>query len=287
MNSSIVSVKITFIGAGSMAEAVIRGLVEKAGVPPAHIRVINRQNADRLAELKQRYGVGTASGEEARAAVVRDADLVVLAMKPKDVASGLAGMRGLLHPGQLIVSMVAGLSISTIHDLLRSRLPVVRTMPNTSSHIGLGATGLSFSQAVEEPQQRIALEMFRSMGTAVVVEEALLDTVTGVSGSGPAYVYYLIESMIRGGIEGGLAPEAARELTIQTVLGAAQMVRSTGEDPAELRRKVTSPNGTTQAALETLDRYHFSEAVEGAVRRAAERAGELGLELSNQAARNS
>jgi len=127
------------------------------------------------------------------------------------------------------------------------------------------------------------LEMFRSIGEVNIVGEELLDIVTGVSGSGPAYVYYLMEAMIRGGVEGGLTPETARQLTVQTVLGAAQMVKMTGEDPQMLRQKVTSPNGTTQAALETLDKSRVQEALVKAVLRAAERARELGDEIARTA----
>jgi pyrroline-5-carboxylate reductase len=160
---------------------------------------------------------------------------------------------------------------------------IVRTMPNTSSTIGLGATGISFSSTVSNGQRLLAETMFQSIGLTAVVEEPLLDAVTGVSGSGPAYVYYLMEAMIEAGLSLGLSEEAARELTVQTVLGAAHMVKATNENPAELRRKVTSPNGTTQAAIETLDAHSFSQAVVRAIGRAAERAGEMGDEIERSA----
>jgi pyrroline-5-carboxylate reductase len=274
---------MTFIGAGSIAEAIIRGLLETGKAAAGQICAINRSDEARLTALRERYGIETASEADAKERMIRRADLLVLAMKPKDVAECLKNIRHLIGERQIVVSVVAGLSIATIHALLGRSLPVIRAMPNTSCTIGLSATGICFSDGVDEAARALALEMFRSVGAAIVVEEKLMDIVTGVSGSGPAYVYYLMEAMIRGGIEGGLSPEAARELTVQTVLGAAQMVRATLEEPAELRRKVTSPNGTTQAALRTLDGYRFGEAVANAVQRAAERAREMGAEISEAA----
>lgn len=149
-------------------------------------------------------------------------------------------------------------------------------MPNTSSTIGLGATGISFSESVNDEQRNLALTMFNAVGLSAVVEEPLIEAVNGVSGSGPAYVYYLMEAMIDAGVQLGLSPEAAKDLTVQTVRGAAEMVFSTGENPGELRRKVTSPNGTTQAAIETLDRFAFQEGLNKAILRCAERAREMG-----------
>ncbi|TBL79692.1 pyrroline-5-carboxylate reductase [Paenibacillus thalictri] len=275
--------KITFVGAGSMAEAIIRGLTGKHVARPDNIFVFNRQDAAKLDSIKSTYGVQITAEPAAKDEFVRQADVVVVAFKPKDAVEGLRGLRELLHPGQLLVSVIAGLSVDTIEHILATKQPIARTMPNTSSTIGLGATGLSFSTTVTETQRAIAREMFEATGLVSVVEESQLDIVTGVSGSGPAYIYYMMEAMIQGGMKGGLSEEAARQLTVQTVLGAANMVLHTGENPADLRRKVTSPNGTTQAAIETLDRNHFSEGVVQAVLRCAERAKEIGEGISESA----
>ncbi len=272
----MLSQNIAFIGAGSMAEAVMRGLVDQRKARPENIFVVNRQNRERLFELKERYRVQIAAEQAAKEEFIRRADIVVLAVKPKDVGQTLTEIRHLIGDGQLLVSVVAGLSIRTMERLLARSVPIARTMPNTSSTIGLGATGISFSAKVEPKHEQLALEMFESIGIVSVVEEQQLDIVTGVSGSGPAYVYYMMEAMIAAGIEGGLSEETARRLTVQTVLGAAQMVKTTEEDPAALRRKVTSPGGTTEAALETLDEYRFSESIVRAIARAAGRAAELG-----------
>jgi pyrroline-5-carboxylate reductase len=183
----------------------------------------------------------------------------------------------------LLISLIAGLSIQTIEALLDLPFPIARSMPNTSSSIGLGSTGLTFSESTGLNQQKLAIDIFASVGEVFVVEEAQIDILTGLSGCGPAYVYYLMEAMISSGIQGGLSAEMARDLTVQTVLGAASMVKATETAPAVLRKKVTSPNGATQAAMETMDRFHFTEAVEKAVLRASERANELGAMIAAEA----
>lgn len=282
---SLTSAKITFIGAGSMAEAIVRGLTSQKDADASRITMINRQDTDRLKQLHESYGVSYAAELETKNRATAEADVVVVAFKPKDAIEGLKALAPLLNRSQLLVSVIAGMSIATIDAVLGGTgQPIVRTMPNTSSSIGLGATGISFSSQVNKEQQLLAIDMFASTGIVSVVEESKLDIVTGVSGSGPAYIYYMMEAMIEGGIRGGLTPEAAKELTVQTVLGAANMVKVTGEEPADLRRKVTSPNGTTQAALEMLDQHDFSTGVAKAVLRCAERAGELGDAINSQAA---
>lgn len=243
-----------------MAEAIVRGLLERRLTLPGQISMINRQDQERLKQLHDRYHVITPFTEDAKQQSLEQADIIFLAMKPKDAQGALLHLKHFVQPHQLVVSLIAGLSIRTIERLLETSIPVVRTMPNTSSTIGLGATGICFSPSVSDRLRKLSEEIFHSIGiTAIVEEESLLDAVTGLSGSGPAYVYYLMESMIEAGKKLGLDDEAARTLTIQTVIGAAHMVQSTGEEPAELRRKVTSPNGTTQAALELLNSHNVSE----------------------------
>ncbi|MCZ8518810.1 MULTISPECIES: pyrroline-5-carboxylate reductase [Paenibacillus] len=273
--------QITFVGAGSMAEAIIRGLIDQGGVPGENLFVVNRSNAERLAELHTRYGIRYAMDQLAKDEAIRSADIVVLAFKPKDAVDGILALKPQLRPGQLIVSVIAGLSVATMHGLLGSdSYAIVRTMPNTSSTIGLGATGIAFSESVTEKQQELAYEMFASTGIVTVVDESQIDAITGVSGSGPAYVYYMMEAMMEGGTRAGLSREESRRLTIQTFLGAAGMVEATGEEPADLRRKVTSPNGTTQAAIEVMDRAGFQDALIAGILRSKERAGEMGEAIS-------
>jgi pyrroline-5-carboxylate reductase len=272
--------KIIFIGAGSMAEAIIRGLLQKEKVVSTNILALNRSNHEKLKQLHAQYNIQVNSMSELASGTIQGADIIILAMKPKDAAQAIKQLQHLLHTKQLIISLIAGLSIETIEALLLLPFPIARTMPNTSSSIGLGSTGISFSQSTELNHQKLAIEIFGSVGEVFIVEEAQLDILTGVSGCGPAYVYYLMEAMISGGIQGGLSAEMAHDLTVQTVLGAASMVKKMETAPAILRKNVTSPNGATQAALETMDHYQFSEGVEKAVLRASERANELGAMIA-------
>lgn len=278
---------ICFIGAGSMSEAIVRGLTKLNRVNPNPITMINRGNVDRLNELITAYGVSGAQDEEQRKQAVSSADIIVLAMKPKDAADAIRMYSSSLRTDQLLISVIAGLSIPSIKKLAGISLPIVRCMPNTSSTIGFGATGISYSDSVSTEQRQMARDIFESTGIVCEVEEAALDIVTGVSGSGPAYIYYVMEAMIAGGIAGGLDASTARLLTVQTVLGAANMVLQTEENPADLRKKVTSPGGTTQAALELMSANGVSEHISNAVLRAAERAAELGAAIADQINANS
>lgn len=272
--------KIAFIGAGSMAEAIIRGLVQQNIASPSQIYVLNRSNQEQLEALNARYGIQTALTAEQKELYVRNADIVVIAMKPKDVRQAFSEFSTWLHSGQLLVSVVAGLSLETMALLVPEGMPVVRTMPNTSSTIGKGATGMCFSGGAGEDLQRMAVALFQATGEVCVVAEDMMNMVNGISGSGPAYVYYFMEAMIAHGVAGGLPSELAQQLTVQTVLGAAAMVKETGEEPSELRRKVTSPNGTTQAAIEVFDRLGLADAVGAGIRRCVERAAEIGDGIS-------
>lgn len=273
---------IVFLGAGSMAEALLRGIVEAKLVPPSAVSVLNRSNRARLEQLQASYGIRVPemNNDAERRRIVGEADIIVLAMKPKDASGGIREFQDVLRPQQLLVSVVAGLSVHTMETLLGRPQPIVRTMPNTSSTIGLGATGLACSASVSSGQRDMAVQMLEAVGKAVMLDESQLNLVTGVSGSGPAYVYYLMEAMIEAGVEGGLAPQDARTLVLQTVLGAARMVEATGENPSELRAKVTSPNGTTYAALQMLDEYRFKEAIMNAIKRAEARAAEMGDDIA-------
>lgn len=281
MSTNISQAKIAFVGAGSMAEAIVRGLIQTEVANPQNVYMMNRSNQDRLAFLRSEYGLHATSDPATKDAYIREADVVVLCMKPKDVESSFAELQHLLNEQQLLVSVIAGLSIAKVEKLLQTNMPIVRTMPNTSSTIGLGATGMSFSSTVNDTFKQLVIQMFEAVGTVTIVDEDKLEILTGVSGSGPAYVYYFMEAMIHAGIEGGLTEEDARQLTLQTFLGAAHMVQHTKEDPAELRRKVTSPNGATQKSIEALDRFQFSEAITQAVFSSAARAKEMGEQIAS------
>lgn len=279
----LIKQQIVFYGAGAMAEAIVRGLVSRSVVLPGQIVMLNRSSNERLAELRARYGVSGSNDPEQRQQYLSSSPIIVLAMKPKDAAEALRKLGPSLNESQLLVSVIAGLSIRTMQELLGRPQPIVRTMPNTSSSIGLGATGIAFSKEVREEDRQTALRMFEAVGTTTVIDEERMETLTGISGSGPAYIYYMMEAMIAAGIRGGLPLEQSTQLTVQTVLGAARMVQQTGEEPAALRKKVTSPAGATQAALEVLDRGDFFETVIAAVARCAERSREMGAAIDAEA----
>jgi pyrroline-5-carboxylate reductase len=274
--------KIAFIGAGSMSEAIIRGLVQQKIAQPELVFAMNRSNKEQLAALKEQYGIRIVLEPGDKETFIREADIVVVAMKPKDVRQAFSEFNTLLRPDQLLVSVVAGLSLATMSMLVPEGMPIVRTMPNTSSTIGLGSTGICSSDSVTPELQQMALAMFNAIGEVCVVPEDMMNMVNGISGSGPAYVYYFMEAMIAQGIAGGLEPDLAKSLTVQTVLGAAAMVKATKEDPAELRRKVTSPNGTTQAAIEVFEQLGLASALGAGIRRCVDRAAEIGAAISSE-----
>lgn len=262
--------KIIFIGAGSMAEALIHGWITEEVVPSHHIYVMNRSNRDRLNELKEKFHIQIVESKEE----LQDADLIVLAMKPKDLHSALTSIRQYVGEETAILSVVAGISISTIEQLLGSR-PVARAMPNTSAMIGMAASGIAFNEAVTEIQKQMYLQMLEAVGMVIEVEEDQLHAITALSGSGPAYLYYLIEAWEQIGTEFGLSREVVRKLMVQTMAGAAAMLEKVKEEPYILRKKVTSPGGTTEAGIKTLDQYHFTEAIHECIKSAEARSREL------------
>jgi pyrroline-5-carboxylate reductase len=269
------TLRVGFLGAGSIAEAMLTGICKKNLLSAEQIYVTNREDDSRLHALQSRFGVQTMRDT---AALVNRCDTLILAMKPKDAEEACTALRGLVRPEHLIISVIAGVSTELINSWLGVDCPIIRTMPNTSSAIGLSATGIATGRHAGDHHLHIATLLFTSIGTVYTVPEAELDIITGLSGSGPAYVYYLVEAMENAGAKAGLAPQIARQLTVQTLLGAAQMLLHTREEPAVLRKKVTSPGGTTQAGLEVLESYQFQQAITSAILRAAERARELGAQ---------
>ncbi|MEW4370238.1 pyrroline-5-carboxylate reductase [Paenibacillus kandeliae] len=279
---TFINQSICFYGAGSMAEAILRGLVNRSVVVPGQVTMINRSNTDRMNYLIQRYGVSVVNNETQRDEVLQKADIIVLAMKPVDAAAALHQLSPLLNDNQLLVSVIAGLEVETMQYVLGKKQPIARTMPNTSSTIGLGATGLVFSAEVTAAQKQTVQHLFEAVGTVTEIAEDQMETLTGISGSGPAYIYYVMEAMIEAGVQGGLTREQAHELTVQTVVGAAHMVQQTGEQPAELRAKVTSPNGATAAAIQVFDEHQMKQTIIRGIERCAERSREMGAALKEE-----
>ena len=267
---------IGIIGAGSMSEALIRGLCN-SGVSPNRIIVTNRSNRDRLEDLSRRFEIRNTRD---KAGLIGESHVVVIAVKPKDVPALLGEIGSLLRAGQVVISVAAGVQTSFIEDRVMARgVEVIRAMPNTSCLVKESATAVSRGSSAGEAAEQIARAVFSSVGKIVVVPEAMLDAVTGLSGSGPAYVYLMIEAMVEAGERMGLTLEVSRTLAVQTVFGAAKMLKDTGESPEYLRRRVTSPGGTTMAGLEVLAEKGFHQAVIQAISRATERSQELGRAL--------
>ncbi|WP_423798496.1 pyrroline-5-carboxylate reductase [Neobacillus sp. SAB-20_R2A] len=263
---------VVFLGAGSMAEAMISGMVNTGKIPSEQIMVTNRANQGRLQELQDTYGIKGVSREELN---FDNIDIIILAMKPKDVESSLQYFSKKLKPDQVILSVAAGVPANCIEKHLPEGQTVVRIMPNTSSMIGESATAICPGKHATKEVAAMVMDLMSCLGTVYLIEEDKMDIFTGIAGSGPAYFYYLIEHMERVGKECGLDNRTVREISAQTILGAAKMMMQQSETPAQLREKVTSPNGTTAAGLEALERHGGGRAIMQAVKGAAKRSREM------------
>lgn len=272
--SAVLNCNISFIGGGNMAQALIGGLIAR-GMPSTRITV-----ADPVEKIRLLLEEKDVHVTEDNQAAIRDADIVVFAVKPQVLASVLQPLKGQFE-GKLVISIVAGAEIATISELLDTSR-VVRVMPNTPALVQTGAHGLYAHDAVDSKDRELASQVLAATGLTIWVNsEAQIDAVTAVSGSGPAYFFYMMESMIRAGKNLGLDEKVATALTLQTALGAAQMAITSSNTPAELRKNVTSPNGTTQAALEVFDRAQVSQNIQTALAAAKTRSQELAAELSD------
>jgi pyrroline-5-carboxylate reductase len=287
---------LAFIGAGNMAEALLKGLLRpgadrRLGTPgpagsggaapepgsepaplcrPDELWATGRRK-DRLAELERAYGIHTTTDNAAAAA---QAEVVVLAVKPQVMGKVLEQLAPAIDPSKLVISIAAGVPIAAIERKLGPGARVVRAMPNTPALVGAGATALAGGEHATEADLAAASRLFQAVGQVVVVDEPLLDAVTGLSGSGPAYVFLVIEALSDAGVKVGLPRYSAQALAAQTVLGAAKLLIETGMHPGLLKDQVTSPGGTAIAGLHTLEagglRTTLIDAVEAATRRARE-----------------
>jgi pyrroline-5-carboxylate reductase len=269
------SARIGFIGGGNMATAMIKGFVAAGLYRPDEI-VVSDVDAGRRAALMRQLKVAAVADN---AAVVRGAPVLVLAVKPQIMEGVLGELRTLLTSRHVVVSIAAGWPTARLERGLGETARVVRVMPNTPSLLGKGMAVAVRGRHATPSDERLVLRLLRTVGKARAVnDERLLDAVTGLSGSGPAYVYLFAEALIAGGIAVGLAQDAAVELALQTISGAAAMLQESGDSPAQLRAAVTSPNGTTFAGLNELERLGFSAAVQAGIAAATRRAEELGRE---------
>jgi pyrroline-5-carboxylate reductase len=264
--------KIAFLGSGNMAEALVKGLLA-AGASTAAEIVCAEPREDRRRELQQRYAVRTVSSNREAVAA---ADLVLLSVKPQVIDAVLDEISPEVAATKLVVSIAAGVPIAAIAKRLPEGTRIIRTMPNTPALAGAGAAALAAGPHATPADLALAKQIFEAVGTAVVVPEPLLDAVTGLSGSGPAFVYLFIEALSDGGVKAGLARAEALQLAAQTVLGSAKLVLESGEHPGRLKDQVTSPGGTTIAGVHALEKAGFRGAVMDAVEAAARRSRELG-----------
>jgi pyrroline-5-carboxylate reductase len=262
---------VAIFGAGVMGETLLSGLL-RAGRPAGEL-VITERRPERAAELEERYGVRALDNTEAAAA----ADTLVLVVKPQDMAALLEEIAPHVHPENLVVSLAAGITTSFLETRLPEGRAVVRVMPNTPALVDQGMAAVSGGSHCSAEQLREAEQLLAATGKVVEVPEKMQDAVTAISGSGPAYIFYVVEAMIEAGVVLGMPRATATDLVVQTLYGAATMIRETGQHPTVLREQVTSPGGTTAAALRVMDdhkvRAAFISAMEAAAMRSRELAG--------------
>src|SRR5690625_2950027 len=237
-----------------MAEAIISGMIQTSFLQREQIFVTNKNNQERLDMLSERYKIQCSQD---KADVLTDADVIVLSMKPYDVKVAIHAVKDYIQPHQLVVSIVAGVSTNAISALIGHEVPVVRAMPNTSASIGYSATAITKGQSATKDHLNKVESLFKTIGTTTIVAEEDMHTVTGISGSGPAYFYYMVEAMEKAAVEFGLEPDIAKDLITQTVIGAGEMLKHSGGSAATFRENITIPNGKKQAGLETLVTHEY------------------------------
>ncbi|KJK56279.1 pyrroline-5-carboxylate reductase [Saccharothrix sp. ST-888] len=269
MSSSAHGQKIAFLGTGKIGEALLSGLL-RAGKDPADVLVTARR-PERAAELAARYGVTTVSNAEA----AKLADTLILAVKPQDMGTLLEELAPHVGADRLVISAAAGIPTAWFEARLAAGTPVVRVMPNTPVLVDEGMSVISGGSHAEEAHLARAEEIFRSVGKALRLPESQQDAATALSGSGPAYFYFLVEAMTDAGILLGLPRQVAHDLIVQSAIGASVMLRDSGEHPVKLREAVTSPAGTTIAAIRELENHGVRAALLGALEAARDRSREL------------
>ena len=262
--------KIGIIGGGKMGGVLLQGMITHGLLAPSDI-IVADVDANRLDELKRAYSIRVT--QDAREAV-KKSNIIILAVKPQFMDDVLNVIAALVTPAKLVISIAAGIPIEMFLKKLKKGVHVIRTMPNTPALVGEGVTALAAGPGVTEEDWAVAQQIFDAVGLTVVVQEGLMDAVTGLSGSGPAYGFTIIEALADGGVQMGLSREIALKLAAQTILGAAKLVLAGDKHPGQLKDMVTSPGGTTIAGLRALEagkiRATLMEAVEAATLRAKE-----------------
>ena len=263
--------KIGFVGAGRMATVLANGFVKQNAIRADQLFACDV--SEQASDIFQKQTGGTILKDHA--ALLQNSTIIFLAVKPQVLPEVAASLAKNLQEEQLVVSIAAGVTLSQLEDSLQGHQQIIRIMPNTPALVGAGAAGMSCATAVSKQQRDFVLQLMTTVGICHEVKEHLLDAVTGLSGSGPAYIFQVIEALSDGGVKEGLPRDIATELAAQTVLGAAKMVLETGEHPGSLKDAVTSPAGTTIAAIAALERGGLRAALIDAVQTAANRSREL------------
>ncbi len=269
---SIKDKKVGFLGAGNMGEAMIKGLLQTGLVPAASIAATDVR-ADRLQQVAKEYGIRAASSN---VDLVSEADVVILAVKPQIMGAVLKEISSAVDRRKLLISIAAGVSVATLRAGLGKPARLIRVMPNTPALVLEGVTAIARAEGLEAGDLEMAQELFGAVGRVVVLDEDALDAVTGLSGSGPAYVAIVIESLADGGVKMGLDRATAMTLAAQTVLGSARLILETGVHPGQLKDMVASPGGTTIAGIAALEEGGVRRTFISAVERATQRSRELG-----------
>jgi pyrroline-5-carboxylate reductase len=264
--------KISFIGGGKMGSALIKGILSRNLIAPEKVTVSDVV-MEQLEGLRKTFGVSVTKDNKK---AVRDADIIILAVKPQNMAEVLEGISGSIDKGKLIISIAAGISTGFIEEYLKKGARVMRVMPNTPALIGEGAAAIARGSAATDEDFSFTRHIFEAVGITVAVKEELMDAVTGLSGSGPAYVFVIIDALADAGVNMGLGRDIALKLSAQTLLGAAKLCLKGDKHPAELRDMVTSPGGTTIAGLQAIEEGKLRATMMAAVQAATLRAKELG-----------
>lgn len=265
---------IGFIGAGNMATALIKGLLA-SGVADSTGLVAADKDEKALRRIGRDFGVRTCS---CNTQAVSDSSVVVLAVKPQHVRGVLEEIREEMIPRRLLISIAAGIPVKTIQNIVGSRIPVIRVMPNTPALVQQGVSALAAGESCTSDHMAVAKRIFGAVGETVEVKEDLMDAVTALSGSGPGYIFRIMECMAGAGVRVGLPEETAYRLVVQSFLGAAYLAKTSDDSLEELRRKVTSPGGTTAAGLAVFDEKGLEDIITGAVRAAWTRSRDLAKE---------
>ncbi|WP_042359830.1 pyrroline-5-carboxylate reductase [Geomicrobium sp. JCM 19055] len=264
---------LLFVGAGAMAEAIIAGVRATDQTKQTTIKAMNKSNQERLAYMKERYEIETLTDVKE---AMNESDVVVLAMKPKDIESAIIQLRPFVTKHHVFYSVLAGTKTDYISSLLGTKNAVIRAMPNTSATVMQSATAICKGEYATDEDVELARSLFLHVGTVTTVTETQMDAVTGISGSGPAYMYYVIEGLMESAERAGIGSDEAKRLIVQTMIGAATRFSHTEQTPKELYKEVMSPGGTTEAAFKHLEMFQVKEHIAKGADAAIGRSKQLG-----------